>query len=246
MTKYAIKYTFGILIAALLLAAAAPPAARAQIFDDEIYTFVLFDQLEIAPAPSGRPVGLEATSWIGGDINRLWLRAEGEQLTDGEEGEAEIEALYGRLITPFFDAVAGARLDARWGAEQQTRGFLAVGLQGLAPYWFEVEPTLYVSQDGDVSAQLVAAYELLFTQRLILEPEFQVGLALQEVPEWGVGSGLNDVTAGLRLRYEISRKFAPYVGVSWMNRFGDAADFAEAEGEEAAELFFVVGVRMWR
>ena len=124
--------------------------------------------------------------------------------------------------------------------------FLGLGIQGLAPYWFEVEPTVYLSQDGDLSAELVAAYELLFTQRLILEPEVEVGLALQEVPEWGVGSGLNDVTAGLRLRYEISRQFAPYVGLSWMNRFGEAAELAEAEGEESSDLFFVVGTRMWR
>ena len=239
-----LKYTFAVVGAVMLLA--LPQGVRAQIFDDEIYTMVLFDQLEYAPGPSERPISLEATSWTGGDINRLWVRAEGDQSTLENEGEAEVEALYGRLVTPFFDALAGARLDTRWGDNGQTRGFLAVGLQGLAPYWFEVEPTLYVSQDGDVSARLVAAYALLFTQRLILEPELEVGAAVQEVPEWGVGSGVGDLGLGLRLRYEIRRKFAPYVGYSWNRRFGETADFARADGEPVSGAAFVFGVRMWR
>lgn len=239
-----LKDAFAVLAAMMLLA--LPQGARGQIFDDEIYTMVLFDQLEYAPGASARPVSLELTGWTGGDINRLWVRANGEQSTVVGEGEAEIEALYGRLVTPFFDALAGARLDTQWGESGQTRGFLAVGLQGLAPYWFEVEPTLYVSQDGDVSARFVAAYALLFTQRLILEPELEVGAALQEVPEWGVGSGLGDLGLGVRLRYEIRRKFAPYVGYSWDRRFGETADFAREDGEPVSGGAFVFGVRMWR
>lgn len=240
------KYTFGIITAMMFLAAAAPQEIRAQTMDDKIYTFVLFDQLEYAPGPSERPIGLEATSWIGGDINRLWLRAEGEQSTLERGGEAEFEALYGRLVTPFFDAVAGARLDTRWGETSATRGHLAVGLQGLAPYMFEVEPTLYVSQAGDVSARFEAAYHLLFTQRLILEPEVEVSAALQEVPAWGVGSGVNDLGLGLRLRYEFHRKFAPYVGYAWHWTFGETADFARAANEDTRSGAFVFGVRVWR
>ncbi|MFP4228705.1 MAG: copper resistance protein B, partial [Salinivenus sp.] len=156
------KHTVGLVLAALLLGAASPLAAHAQTMDDKPYAFVLFDQLEYAPEPAERPIGLEAKGWIGGDVNRLWLRAEGEQSTLHREGEAEVEALYGRLITPFFDAVAGARVDRRWGAGRDTRGHLAVGLQGLAPYRFEVEPTLYVSHAGNVSAELSAAYHVLF------------------------------------------------------------------------------------
>lgn len=242
-----LNYVFGVVAATMLLVlAASPQTAQAQVFDDEIYTFVLFDQLEYAPGPSGQPISLEATSWTGGDLNRLWLRAEAEQSTLEGEGEAEIEAFYGRLVTPFFDALAGVRLDTRWGGEGATRGFLAVGLQGLAPYWFEVEPTLYVSQAGDVSARLEASYELLFTQRLILEPELEASVALQEVPEWGVGSGVNDLGLGLRLRYEISRKFAPYIGYSHDWRFGETADFARMAGEKVSGGAFVFGVRVWR
>lgn len=241
-----LKYTFGMVAAAMFLVAAAPQEARAQTMDDKIYTFILFDQLEYAPGPSERPISLEAISWIGGDYNRLWLRAEGEQSTLEGEGEVEIEALYGRLITPFFDAVAGVRLDTHWGGDPQTRGFLAVGLQGLVPYMFEVEPTLYVSHEGDVSAEFSASYTFLFTQRLVLEPELEVSAAVQEVPEWSVGSGINDLGLGLRLRYEIRRKFAPYVGYSWNWMFGETADFARAAGEDPSTGAFVFGIRIWR
>jgi copper resistance protein B len=242
---YFLKRTFG-LLAVVMLLAASPKNANAQIFDDAIYTFVLFDQLEYAPGPSERPVGLEAASWIGGDLNRLWLRAEGEQSTLESEGEAELEAFYGRLITPYFDALAGARLDTRWGEERATRGLLAVGVEGVAPYMFEVAPTLYVSQDGDVSAEFEAAYHFLFTQRLVLEPEMELTAAVQDVPEWGVGTGVNDLSLGLRLRYEIRRKFAPYVGYEWGRSFGQAADFARAEGAGASSGAFVFGLRLWR
>ena len=241
-----IKHAFSLLAAAVLLTVAAPQETRAQIFDDQIYTFVLFDRLEYVPGASEQPVSLEATSWIGGDLNRLWIRAEGEQSTLEGEGEVELEALYGRLITPFFDAVGGVRLDTRWGEVGQTRGFLAVGVQGIAPYMAEVEPTLYVSQDGDVSARFEAAYGFLFTQRLVLEPEVEVSAALQDVPEWGVGSGINDLSLGLRMRYEFSRKFAPYIGYEWDWRFGETADFARAARGDASSGALVFGLRLWR
>ena len=246
MRMKSLKHAFGVLAAAVLLAAAAPQEARAQIFDDESYTFVLFDQLEYVPGASEEPISLEATSWIGGDLNRLWLRAEGEQSTLERAGEVELEGFYGRMISPYFDVVAGARLDTRWGEDDATRGFLAVGLQGLAPYMFEVEPTLYVSHEGDVSAEFTAAYAFLFTQRLILEPEVELSAALQDVPDWGVGSGVNDLGLGLRLRYEIRRKFAPYVGYSWNWAFGETADFARTAGEDPSSGAFVFGIRIWR
>lgn len=241
-----LKRAYLVGVALLLVAAVTPQKAQAQIFDDNIYTFVLFDQLEYMPGASERPVSLEATSWVGGDINRLWLRAEGEQSTLESEGEAEIEALYGRLISPFFDVVGGARLDTRWGGGSDVRGHLAVGLQGLAPYMFEVEPTLYVSQDGDVSAEFSAAYHFLFTQRLVLEPEVEMSAALQGVPEWGVGAGVNNLNLGLRLRYEFHRKFAPYVGYQWDWAFEETADLTRAAGGDTSSGAFVFGVRVWR
>ncbi|MCS3635946.1 copper resistance protein B [Salinibacter ruber] len=238
-----VQYTLGLLLAATLVVGAAAPPAQAQTMDDKLRTFVLFHKLEYVPEPDGRPIGLEATSWIGGDVNRAWLRAEGEQSTLHREGEVELEALYGRLVSPFFDAVAGVRVDRAWGAGGKTRAHLAVGLQGLAPYQFEVEPTLYVSQKGNVTAGFAASYHVLFTQRLKLESELETSAALQAVPEWGVGSGVNDLGLGARLRYELHRKFAPYVGYDHHWAFGETADLA---GEHASSGAFVFGVRIWR
>lgn len=230
----------------VLLLTALAGRAETQVMDDHIYNFLLFDQFEFAPGGQGRPLSLDAIGWIGGDVNRLWVRAEGERLTAGAEGEGEAQALYGRLIAPYFDAVVGVRVDRRWGDGADTRGFLAAGLEGLAPYWFEVAPTLFVSQKGDMSARLEAEYELLFTQRLVLTPEVELNVALQEVPEWGIGKGLNDLELGLRLRYELRREFAPYVGYQWLRRIGDTADFAREGGERTSDGAFVAGVRLWR
>ncbi|PQJ36554.1 hypothetical protein BSZ35_16340 [Salinibacter sp. 10B] len=238
-----VQYTIGLLVAGTLLVGGAAETAHAQTMDDKPHTYILFHKLEYVPEPAEQPISLEATSWIGGDVNRLWLRGEGEQSTLHREGEAEVEALYGRLISPFFDVVAGMRVDRRWGGDGQTRGHLAVGLQGLAPYRFEVEPTLYVSHKGNVSAGLAASYHVLFTQRLIMESEMEASAALQDVPEWGVGSGFNDLGLGVRLRYEFHRKFAPYVGYDHHWSFGETADLA---GDHASSGAFVFGVRIWR
>jgi copper resistance protein B len=238
-----VQYTVGVLLAAMVLMGSTALPAQAQTMDDKLRTFVLFHKLEYVPQPAERPVELEATSWFGGDVNRLWLRAEGETSTLNLEGEVEAEALYGRLVSPFFDAVAGVRVDRAWGAGGKTRAHLAVGLQGLAPYQFEVEPTLYVSQEGNVSAGFAASYHVLFTQRLKLESELETSAALQAVPDWGVGSGVNDLGLGARLRYELHRKFAPYVGYDHHWAFGETADLT---GEHASSGAFVFGVRIWR
>jgi copper resistance protein B len=238
-----LQHTLGLFVAATLLVGTLVQPAQAQTMDDQLRAFLLFHKLEYVPEPAERPVEMEATGWVGGDVNRLWLRAEGETSTLNREGEVEAEALYGRLVSPFFDAVAGGRVDRRWGGGGDTRGFLAVGVQGLAPYQFEVEPTLYLSEAGDVSAQFAASYHVLFTQRLKLESELETKVALQEVPEWGVGTGVNDLGLGVRLRYEIHRKFAPYVGYDHSWAFGETADFA---GDDASSGAFVFGVRVWR
>lgn len=239
-----------LLVVLALVQLASAPRAEAQMPDDRIYSYFLFEELEYVPGLAGDPVTFDFTSWIGGDYNRLWIRAEGELPTTVDGGAGEVQALYGRLIAPFFDAVVGVRVDTRWGGGgSDTRALLAAGVIGLAPYQFEVAPTLFVSQDGDISARLEASYELLlirYTQRLILTPEIELNAALQDVPEWGVGSGLNDIELGLRLRYEIWREFAPYVGYSWTWLFGETADFARQAGEDVSNGAFVFGVRAWR
>ena len=211
-------------------------------------TFLFFEVLEFAPAGVESPVRYDFSGWHGGDVNRVWFKADGEQGTTAEGGgEAELQLAYGRLIHPFWDAQLGVRVDAHYGeGETNTRVALAVGLQGLAPYWFELEPTLYLDQGGIVSAGLTAAYELLLTQRLVVEPRLESFASLKAVPEFGIGRGLNDVELGLRARYEFRREFAPYVGVVWARRVGGTADLAHAAGEPVRELSFVAGVRLWR
>lgn len=219
--------------------------ASAQVSDSEIHLFALFDQLEVAPADDGPPVTLDATGWLGGDVNRLWARAEAELETADGAGDLQAEALYGRLVAPYWDALVGVRVDRRWGEGGETRAHLALGLQGLAPLWFEVEPTIYVSHEGHVSGQLEAEYDLLVTQRLVFQPRGETQLALQSDEEMGVGSGFTDLELGARLRYEIVRELAPYVGLVWHQRFGETADFARAAGEDTSILSFVVGLRAW-
>jgi copper resistance protein B len=225
------------------LAAAAP--ADAQVMDSALHGFALLDQLEVAPNRDGTPITLDATGWFGGDVNRLWVRVEGDQETETDSGEVEVEAFYGRLVSPFWDALVGVRLDRRWGDETATRVHLAIGLEGLAPYWFELEPTVYLSDDGDLSAQLEAEYELLVTQRLVLQPRFETSVAVQDVPEFGIGSGLTDLELGARLRYELRREVAPYVGVVWHRRLGDTADLARAAGQYVSNVSWVAGLRVW-
>ena len=154
--------------------------------------------------------------------------------------KGEIQLLYSRRLSDFFDAQAGVRYDF---APDPERGFGVFALQGLAPYWFEVDASAFVSNEGELSARFEAEYDLLITQKLILQPTAEVNIAAQSVRERGIGSGINDVELGLRLRYEIERKFAPYVGTSWERKIGQTADYARNEGEDVDNLSFVTGVR---
>jgi copper resistance protein B len=208
---------------------------------------LLVNQLEYQMNEGDDTLGWDAVGWYGGDYNRFWLKTEGEWRVSGERGgEAEVQALYGRLIAPFWDFQAGLRYDQFSGAGfDRSRGFAVIGLQGLARYRFEVEPALFISQDGDVSARLTATYDLLLTQRLILQPRLDFDAAVQSAEKFGVGEGVNSVGLGLRLRYEITREFAPYIGVQWLNRFGETADLARRGGGRAEDLAAVFGVRLW-
>lgn len=229
----------------LFLSLLAAPTG-AQVMDRAVYTYLAVDELEYVPGAAGEPMTLDGQLWTGGDYNRLWIKAEGERATVSSGGAYEAQLLYGRFVASYWDAQLGLRVDAERGAgETDLRAHLVLGLQGLAPYWFELEPALFVSQDGDVSARLETSYDLLFTQRLILEPEMEANLALQDVPEWGVGSGLGDLELSGRLRYEIVRELAPYLGFTWHRRMGESADLARAAGGVVSETSMVVGVRAW-
>lgn len=203
---------------------------------------VLIDRLEW-PVADKREAGLwDAQAWYGGDIDKLWLKSEGEGEFGEAVEEAEIQALWSHAVTPWFDFQAGVRYDFR---PEPERAHLVLGLQGLVPYLFEVDAATFVSDEGDVSARIEAEYELLITQRLILQPRAEVELALQEVPELGIGSGFNHVELGLRLRYEIRREIAPYLGLQWERTLGETADFARAAGEDTNDLFFLAGINFW-
>lgn len=239
----------GILISLSPMAYAKEPSWPEPVEDNLTSGMFLVDQFEYRnneSANTSNTLRWDTQGWYGTDINKLWVKFEGNNQTSGNAGEFELQALYSRMIAPFWDFQVGLRHDQLYGAgPNQDRNFIVLGLQGLAPYRFEVEPTLFVSDDGDVSARLVATYEVLFSQRLILQPRFETNIASSTVPAFGVGSGLNDVQLGLRLRYEFRREFAPYIGVSWKRQFGNTAGLTRAEGGDIDNLAFVAGVRFW-
>jgi copper resistance protein B len=216
--------------------------------DSMRFRSLLIDQLEYRMKNrADNTLRWDVQGWYGGDYNRLSLKSEGEWRTSGERGgEAEVQALYSRLIAPFWDFQVGLRYDQFSGAGfDRSRGFAVIGLQGLARYRFEVEPALFISQDGDLSARLTATYDTLLTQRLILQPRLDLDAAVQSVERFGVGEGLNSLGLGLRLRYEIRREFAPYIGVQWLRRFGETADISRRGGGRAEDIAVVFGVRLW-
>lgn len=183
----------------------------------------------------------DGSAWYGGDYNRLWLETEGETLIDGETESAQIEALYGRSISPYFDVRAGVRQDI----EPQTRTYLQAGIQGLAPYWFEIDTNAVLSEEGDLTADFEAEYELLLTQRLVLQPRLETEFAFQDVAGRDLGAGFTELETGVRLRYEIKREIAPYIGVSWSRTLGETASIARRVGEAEDAVSAVIGIRLW-
>ena len=222
-------------------AAAFPDIEGHAAQDNALHSFVLVDQLEWQAIEGGGSLNWETKGWLGRDRDRLWFRAEG-QAGDGRLGDAEAHLLYGRAFARWWDVVVGLRQDVRPGPSQS---WLAFGVQGLAPYWFDVEATVYVSDAGQTAARLEAEYELLLTNRLILQPLVEVDLYGKSNEERGFGAGLGRADAGLRVRYELRRELAPYAGMAWRRRFGQTTDLAEAAGAGATDLRVVVGLRLW-
>jgi copper resistance protein B len=211
--------------------AAFPALERPMEHVREFNSLLVVNRLEAWDADPGTAVEWEAQGWVGSDLNRLWLRSEGER-TRGSTEAADIEALYGRSISPWWDVVAGLRQDLEPG---DARSWAAFGVQGLSPYKFEIAATAYVGESGRMAARLEIEYELLLTNRLILQP----------LMELNAGSGLGGAEAGLRLRYEIRRRLAPYIGVVHERALGSAADRRRAEGESERDTRAVAGVRIW-
>ncbi|MFG0497877.1 copper resistance protein B [Pseudomonas sp. YQ_13] len=221
--------------------AAFPPLGGHQLHDSAINSFFLLDKLEYQDADEGSALAWEASGWVGGDINRLWIRSEGER-TNGVTEDAELQLLYGRSISPWWDVVAGVRQDFQPGSPQTWGAF---GIQGMALYDFEAEATAFIGENGQTAARLEGEYDILLTNRLILQPTAEANFYGKNDPERGVGSGLANTEVGLRLRYEIVRQFAPYIGVTWNRSYGKTADLIRDEGGDVDEARFVAGIRMW-
>ncbi len=221
--------------------AAFPPLPGHSAHDSGLNSFFLLDQLEYQDADEGSTLAWSASGWVGGDIDRLWLRSEGER-TNGVTEDAELQLLYGHSIGPWWDVVAGVRQDFK---PESPQTWAAFGVQGMALYAFEAEATAFVGENGQSAARLEGEYDILLTNRLILQPTAEVNFYGKNDPERGVGSGLANTELGLRLRYEIVRQFAPYIGVSWNRVYGNTADMVRDEGGDKEEARLVAGVRMW-
>ena len=208
--------------------------------DDPVLASFAFDRFEWQDAP-GDAAAWETKAWVGRSFDRLWLRSEGER-SGGRLEHAQAELLWGHAFHPWWDLMVGIRHDFAPGA---SKDWLAIGVQGLAPYKFETQATAYLAGDGRIAATFEAEYELLLTNRLILQPLVEAKLYSRTDAARGTGAGLDSLEAGLRLRYEIRREFAPYVGWVWQRRYGDGADLARAHGEPVEDGRLVAGLRVW-
>ena len=179
-------------------------------------------------------------AWIGGDTNRIWFKTEGE-IEDGDVHGAEVQALWSRNISDFWDLQVGVRVDL----QPDTTTYLAIGIQGLAPYRFDSEATAFLSEEGDLSARLHQAFDLHLTQRLIAEPHVELNAYAQDIPKRDIGAGLSDAQLGLQVRYEITRKFAPYLDFVWESALGETASIARSNGEDVRSQSVRAGIRFW-
>jgi copper resistance protein B len=210
--------------------------------DDTARTgMVLFDQLEWRNTAEGNALAWDAEGWYGGDINKVWLRSEGERV-GGTTQNARADLLWSHTFARWWSVQAGGRQDFGAGP---ARTWAAIGVQGLAPYWFNTEATFYVGEQGRTAVRLKSEYELLLTQRLILQPEGEANLYGKSDTARQLGSGLSDLELGLRLRYVVRREFAPYIGGIWSRQFGGTADRVRESGGNPSDVQFVVGVRAW-
>jgi copper resistance protein B len=208
--------------------------------DTAAFGKVLLDQLEWRDIDGNNGLFWDGQAWYGRDFNKLWLKSEGESVSG--ESEARVEALWDHVFARWWSVQTGVRHDL---GEGPGRTWAAFGMQGLAPHWFEVEATLYVGERGRTAAIFSGEYEVLLTQRLILQPKIELNLYGKDDPENGIGSGLSEGELALRLRYEIRREFAPYLGVTWTRSFGNTADLVRAAGRDASEVQVVAGLRIW-
>jgi copper resistance protein B len=240
-----------------------------QMDDTARFGKVMLDQLEWRDGGAGEGrAAWDAQGYYGGDYDKLWIKTEGKYVSAGRDPtgassaggasgaggrgtrgpdssgirDADVEVLWNRVISTWWNVQAGGRQDF---GPRQSRTWAAVGLQGLAPQWFETEATVYASDEGRTAARLKAQYDLLLTQRLVLQPFAEANLYGRSDPAHHIGSGLSDLEISIRLRYEVRREFAPYLGLVWLRRFGGTADLARSTAGDASDLELVAGLRVW-
>ena len=248
-----IRWNFGTIVGfALAIATSFPVAAQEQhaagmlpmppMMDNAVFVHGVLDQFEGRIGGGANAFRWSGEAWVGGDRDKLWLKSEGFALGRGRVGDGRHEFLYDRAISTYVDLQAGVRTDWDSGTG---RTWAALGVEGLAPLFFKYEATAYLSDRGHAAAHLAASYDLLITQRLILQPLVELNFYSKADPGRGVGAGLSDIDAGLRLRYEITRKFAPYIGIAYAGKIGETARMARQAGEASGSLQFVFGIRSW-
>ncbi len=232
----------GFLAAVLVITGLSYSAmGQAAVSDDPLLVMGVLDQFEWRDASDGDTLSWDAQGWLGKDLNKLWFKTDGERV-DGETEDAELQFLYSKAFAKYWDFQVGVRQDFE---PSPSRTWAAIGVQGLAPYFFETDIAFFVGESGRTALRFESEYEFLITQRLILTPDIEVNFYGKNDENIGVGSGLSDAEIGLRLRYEIRREFAPYFGVNWTKVFGNTADFARINGQDISDLQLVVGLRGW-
>ncbi|WP_113065196.1 copper resistance protein B [Oleiagrimonas sp. MCCC 1A03011] len=234
----------------------APPDARDPDYSDGIsfapdhdvhmhgdsrFGMLAVDRLEYVYGDHAKGASLEGRAWYGGDLDRAVLEFEGDS-SGGRVTDSRVEALWSHAVSAYWDTQLGVRHD---GGEGPSRDWVAFGVQGLAPYWFDVQAEVYAGSSGRTAARVEVEYDVLFTQRLILTPKFELNAYGKDDPARGIARGVSDAGFGLRLRYEIRRRFAPYLGIEWSRRLGASAGLARRAGEPVLERNWVAGVRMW-
>jgi len=224
-----------------------PPGWEPAVHDRMSNTFTYFQKAEFRTGDAPDAAVFDSEGWIGGDFERFWWKADGEQETKGaKSGQVEAQALYSRLVSPFWDFQTGVRIDRQYsGRTRHTTGYFVVGFEGLAPYWFDLEPALFLSEKGKASFQLTSSYDQLLTQRWVIQPRIDLNAALQDDPRRNVAAGFNDVEVSVRLRYDIRRQISPYVGVTWRGVLGATAGLARRTGENISTTSVVFGLRTW-
>jgi len=240
INRTARNFAFAAILAAAICLSVADDAG-ADMEDDPLLLTVILDQLEMRDVGGDNALSWDGQGWLGRDLHKIWFKTHGER-TAGNTDEAELQFLYSKAIARYWDFQVGVRNDFK---PSPSRSWAAIGFKGLAPYFFDIDAAAFLGESGRIAFRFEAEYELLLTQRLILTPDIEFNLYGQNDPDVGIGAGLSDLEAGLRLRYEIRREFAPYIGINWSRLFGNTADFARIAGEKSSETQLVIGFRAW-